>query len=177
MKGRALALPFQNIIGCCNERICTFLASPRKVPKECDLRRRFEKAPSLRILPPHRQPVSKNVPIFEHLRLRNLRVFSRQTGENRYIFASRMEKRQGIPKGAPFRSAPLADFFGYFLVRKQESNIENPFSLSSSGYPICTPYFSRKASMVSRPLSDTGWIHFREYRCRSISTYRKGSSQ
>ena len=26
--------------------------------------------------PPHRQPVSKNVPIFEHLPLKNLQIFS-----------------------------------------------------------------------------------------------------
>ncbi len=31
--------------------------------------------------------------------------------------------RRGFPKGAHFRSAPLADFFGYFLVQRQESNI------------------------------------------------------
>ena len=67
---------------------------PRKVPKEGDLRRRYEKAPSLRILPPHRQPVSKNVPIFEHLQLRHLKVFSRQTPENRDIFGSRMAMRR-----------------------------------------------------------------------------------
>ena len=31
-----------------------------------------------------------------------------------------------IPKFLHFRSAPLADFFGYFLVRRQESNITAP---------------------------------------------------
>ena len=34
--------------------------------------------------------------------------------------------RRGFPKGAHFRSAPLADFFGYFLVQRQESNISAP---------------------------------------------------
>ena len=53
-----------------------FSWSPRKVPKEGDLRRRFEKAPSLRILPPPRRPERKNVPIFALLQLRNLIVFS-----------------------------------------------------------------------------------------------------
>ena len=65
----------------------------------------------------HRQPVSKNVPIFEHLPLKILQVFSLQTPENRNIFGCRMAMRRGFPKGAHFRSAPLADFFGYFLVR------------------------------------------------------------
>jgi hypothetical protein len=54
----------------------SILASPRKVPKEGDLRRRYEKAPSLRIHPPHRCPVSKNVPIFEHLPGKNLQDFT-----------------------------------------------------------------------------------------------------
>ena len=31
-----------------------------------------------------------------------------------------MALRRGFPKGAPFRSAPLADFFGYFLVQHKK---------------------------------------------------------
>jgi len=83
----------------------------KKVTKESGLRRRYEKAPSLKIHPPPRQPVSKNVPIFEHLRLKSEKVLYLQTPENRDIFGCRMVKRRGFPKGAHFRSAPLADFF------------------------------------------------------------------
>ena len=71
----------------------------------------------------------KNVPIFERLPGYNLQISSMQTPENRNIFGRRMEQRRGFPKGAHFRSAPLADFFGYFLVRRQESNITVPLKL------------------------------------------------
>ena len=55
-----------------------FSWSPRKVPKEGDLRGHSEKAcPLKKPLRAHRRPVSKNVPIFEHLPLTNLQVFSR----------------------------------------------------------------------------------------------------
>ena len=37
-------------------------------------------------------------------------------------FAKKSTKRRRL-KEAHFRSAPLADFFGYFLVQRQESNI------------------------------------------------------
>ncbi|MBR5126258.1 MAG: hypothetical protein IKU68_05940, partial [Oscillospiraceae bacterium] len=62
-----------------------------------------------------------NVPIFERLQLKNFRILSMQTPENRNIFGCRMTLRLGFPKGALCRSAPLADFFGYFLVQQQES--------------------------------------------------------
>ena len=52
-----------------------FSWSPRKVPKESDLRGRYENAPPLKIPLPHRQPVFKNVPIFEHLQPKNLESF------------------------------------------------------------------------------------------------------
>jgi len=52
-----------------------FSWSPRKVPKEGDLRGRYENAPPLKIPPPPRQPVSKNVPIFEHLPLKDPKAF------------------------------------------------------------------------------------------------------
>jgi len=51
------------------------LSLNKKVTKEVSLRRRYEKAPSLRIHPPHRQPAFKNVPIFERLQLKSLQIF------------------------------------------------------------------------------------------------------
>ena len=43
----------------------------------------------------------------------------------------------GVSKGGAFaRSAPLADFFGYFLVRRQESNITALLPLQK-GIPFC----------------------------------------
>ena len=44
--------------------------------------------------PPLRQPLFKNVPIFEHLPLKILQFFSLQTPENRNIFGCRMAKRR-----------------------------------------------------------------------------------
>ena len=52
----------------------SFSCSPRKVPKEGDLRRRYEKAPSLRIPPPLLHPTPENVPIFRCLQRKNLQV-------------------------------------------------------------------------------------------------------
>jgi len=54
-----------------------FSWSPRKVPKEGDLRGHSEKAcPLKKPLRAHRQPVLKNVPIFEYLKFKNLKEFS-----------------------------------------------------------------------------------------------------
>jgi len=49
-----------------------FSWSPRKVPKEGDLRGRYENAPPLKIPPPLRHPTSENVPIFGSLQRENL---------------------------------------------------------------------------------------------------------
>ena len=49
--------------------------SAKKGTKEGGLRRRFEKAPSLRILPPPHYPTPENVPIFGRLPGENLQVF------------------------------------------------------------------------------------------------------
>ena len=85
-----------------------FSWSPRKVPKEGDSRGHSEKAcPLKKPLRAHRQPVSKNVPIFEHLPLKILQVFSLQTPENRNIFGCRMAVRRGFPKGVVLRAANL----------------------------------------------------------------------
>jgi len=46
---------------------------------------------------PLRLPVSKNVPIFEHLQIKDFQVFSRQMPENRYIFRHRMAMRRVDP--------------------------------------------------------------------------------
>ena len=54
----------------------TFLAA-KKVTKEGGLRGHSEKAcPLKKPLRAHRQPVFKNVPIFEHLQLKMLQIFS-----------------------------------------------------------------------------------------------------
>ena len=51
-----------------NDGAVMFLScSGKKGTKEAGLRRRFEKAPSLRIHPPHRHPTDENVPIFASL--------------------------------------------------------------------------------------------------------------
>ncbi len=105
------------------------------------------KAPSLRIHPPLRQPVSKNVPIFGHLQLKIRKIspgrlpkigtFSgvgwRCGGGFQRGGAPRSESINNMIAGGNHtiihtfaRSAPLADFFGYFLVQRQESNITAP---------------------------------------------------
>ena len=73
--------------------------------------------------PPHDCPTAENVPIFGSLSKRKITVFELQVFKNRNIFGHRPAMRRGFTKGAHFRSAPLADFFGYFLVQRQESNI------------------------------------------------------
>ena len=107
------------------QSVLMFFSWPaRKEPKEAGTGEALRKG-ALPCVPhpPQRQSVFKNVPIFERLPGYNLQISSMQTPENRNIFGRRMEQRRGFPKGAHFRSAPLADFFGYFLVRRQESNI------------------------------------------------------
>ena len=48
---------------------------------------------------------------------RKLLVSEMLVCKNRDIFVHRLAMRRGIPTGAHFRSAPLVDFFGSFLVR------------------------------------------------------------
>ena len=67
----------------------------------------------------------KNVPIFATLR-RFLRDGRAQVGTlaPRGSSIENLNCRRGIPKGGVFvKSHPLAEFFGYFLVQRQESNI------------------------------------------------------
>ena len=57
------------------DTVCTFLASPRKVPKEGDIGEALRKCALPYVPhPPHRQPAFKNVPIFERLQVRNLKI-------------------------------------------------------------------------------------------------------
>ena len=57
-------------------------------------------APSLRILPPHRHPAFKNVPIFERLHSANLQDCSAEPAENRNIFSGRWSNAAGVGSGA-----------------------------------------------------------------------------
>ncbi len=75
---------------------------PRKVPKEGDLRRRYEKAPSLRIHPPHRRPASKNVQIFECLQLKMLQVFFNVDTRKSEHFRVSNGVAAGVSKGGAF---------------------------------------------------------------------------
>ena len=62
-------------------------------------------------------------------------------------------------------------------LRLSRERRKAPLILSRIGYPMRTLYFSRKAGSAARPLSDTGWIHLREYRWCCMMKYRIGSSQ
>ena len=92
--------------------------SAKKVTKECGIGEALRKC-ALPYVPhqPHRRPVSKNVPIFEHLPRKIRQVFSLQTPENRNIFGSRRAmRRRGFLRGHAFSKCPLkSPSFGTFL--------------------------------------------------------------
>jgi len=97
---------------------CYFLVPNKKVTKEVGIGEALRKG-ALPYVPhqPQRLPVSKNVPIFEHLRFKNFQVFSWQTAENRYIFGCRLaRRRRGFLRGHAFSECPLKSrSFGTFL--------------------------------------------------------------
>jgi len=103
----------------CKSKWCgnvTFLAA-KKVTKEGGLRRRYEKAPSLRILPPLRHPVSKNVPIFEHLPLKTCKFsLCRCPKIGTFSGIGWQCARRGFLRGHAFSECPLkSPSFGTFL--------------------------------------------------------------
>ena len=80
--------------------------------------------------PPHRQPVAKNVPIFDHLPLKNLQLFTQQSPENRNIFGGRRWKRREryIGEGALIRSAsPMPLSLVPFLAETRKEHVLHRF--------------------------------------------------
>ena len=87
-------------------RLRTFLASPRKVPKEGDQRGATKMRPLWKP-PPHRRPVSKNVPIFEHLQLKSLQAcFPVDTRKSGHFRVSGRNAAGGVHRGGRFFVAP-----------------------------------------------------------------------
>ena len=99
-----------------------FSWSPRKVPKEGDLRRRYEKAPSLKILPPPRHSVSKNVPIFGHLQFKNFRFSQCRHPKIGTFSGVEWSCGGGFQRGRIFVAPLWLASFGSFLA-SQEKNI------------------------------------------------------
>ena len=95
--------------------ISTFLVSARKVPKETEIGGGFlQRRPLLFTSPPNPEDkfASRKAEMFRFppCRISNFRTLSG-------------EAAGGYIRGAHFSLAPpYADFFGYFLVRRQESN-------------------------------------------------------
>ena len=128
------------------ENACTFLASPRKVPKEGDLRGHSEKACPLK--KPLRRIAGQRPKMF-----RFLNAYISRTERLLHVDARKSEhfrvsdgEAAGVSKGGALaRSAPLADFFGYFLVRRQESNITAPSSFLNVWIPVYLWFSFRKS--------------------------------
>ena len=99
----------------------------KKSTKRNRVKGRFEQMRPHYNPPPHRQPAFKNVPIFERFHSANLQVCTAEPAENRDIFSGRWSKRREWGSGGESafvrNASPPDDFFGYFLVRTQESNI------------------------------------------------------
>ena len=73
--------------------------------------------------------------------------------KNRNIFGHRLAVRRGFPKGAHFRSAPLADFFGYFLVRDKKVTLRL-FLFAKKVYVF--EFFFYLSAQVSQPQTAAG---------------------
>ena len=99
-----------------------FSWSPRKVPKEGDLRRRYENAPSLRIHPPHRHPYPENVPIFGRLPRANLQGLRCRCSKIGTFLDTDWRCGGGYQRGRIF-VAPLWPLSLVTFLAAQESNI------------------------------------------------------
>ena len=111
---------------------CSFLAPPRKEPKESDLRGHFKKACPLKN--PLRLNTSRHSKMFRFLNAYQSkcpRFYPRQPPENRHIFRWRiwLERERYIGEGAFAVSAsPMPHSLVTFLA-EQESNRFRPYMI------------------------------------------------
>ena len=107
-----------NIIGSANHWCghVTFLSLNKKVTKEISQRGATKMRPLWKP-PPLRHPVSKNVPIFEHLLLKDLQVFlCRHPKIGTFSSVGWRCARRGFLRGHAFSECPLkSPSFGTFL--------------------------------------------------------------